>query len=39
MKFAHTVYIETKYIQNQVVYYFGKLNYMQSRGFLGLKKM
>ena len=32
--FAHTVYIQLKYIQNQVVYYFGKSVYRQSRPFL-----
>ena len=34
MKFAHTVYVQSKYTQNQVVYYFAKLIYRQSRAFL-----
>ena len=34
MKFAHTVCIQSKYIQNQVVYYFGMSIYRQSRAFL-----
>ena len=38
MKFTHKVYVQSKYIQNQVVYYFGKSIYRQSRAFLGLKK-
>ena len=33
MKFVHIVYIQSKYIQNQVVYYFGKSIYRQSRTF------
>ena len=34
MKFAHTAYIQSKYIQKQVKYYFGKSIYKQSRSFL-----
>ena len=34
MKIAHTVYIQWKYEQKQVVYYSGKSIYRHSRGFL-----
>ena len=34
MKFAHTVYIQSKYMQNKVVYYFGKSIYRQPRAYL-----
>lgn len=37
MKFAHTGYIQSKDILNQVVYYFGNLIYRRSRVFFGLK--
>ena len=37
MRSAHTVYIQSKYIQNQVVHYFGKSIYRQSRAFFALK--
>ena len=38
MEFAHTVYIQSKYLQNQVVYYFGKSIYRQIRVFFGRKE-
>ena len=34
MWFAHTAYIQSKYTQNLVVYYFGKSIYRRSRAFL-----
>ena len=34
MKFTHTVYIQSKYIQNKVVHYFEKSIYRQSGGVL-----
>ena len=39
MKFAHTIYIQLKYIQNQVVVYFLKSQFVGSLGLFWAKKV